>query len=66
MGRKVDQNGAGAHTGIPARNYEMWRVRGGGPPYYKLGRRVVYDTDELDEWMRSKRRTSTSDAEAEQ
>jgi predicted DNA-binding transcriptional regulator AlpA len=38
------------------------RVRGGGPSYLKLGRRVVYRTDDLTEWAGQKARQSTSEA----
>ena len=37
------------------------RLYGGGPPYVKLGRRVVYDPADLDRWLASHRRVSTSD-----
>lgn len=36
------------------------RLTGGGPPFSKLGRAVVYDARELDAWADSRRRTSTS------
>jgi predicted DNA-binding transcriptional regulator AlpA len=39
------------------------RLRGDGPVYQKCGPRiVVYDVDDLDAWLRSRRRRSTSDA----
>ena len=31
------------------------------PPYRKIGKRVLYDRDELLTWLESKRRASTSD-----
>lgn len=38
------------------------RVRGDGPAFLKLGHRsVTYDVRDLDAWLASKRRTSTSD-----
>jgi len=40
---------------------EKYRIHGGGPAYYKLGRRVVYDTADLDVWLKAKRRRSTAD-----
>lgn len=39
---------------------ENWRSAGKGPPFYKIGARVVYDDAEVDEWLASRRRTSTS------
>ncbi len=40
------------------------RVRGDGPPYFKLGKKVAYDATELQAWFTTRRRSSTSDAEA--
>jgi len=42
---------------------EKLRVTGDGPPYLKIGRTVVYDAADLDEWLATKRRNSTSDVE---
>ena len=36
------------------------RITGGGPPYLKLGRRVLYDRNDLDEWLVANRRQNTS------
>ena len=32
---------AAEHLGLSPRTLEDWRVRGGGPPYRKLGRKAV-------------------------
>jgi hypothetical protein len=41
---------------------EKYRLRGGGPPYFKLSAHlVVYDVTDLDAWLASRRRSSTSD-----
>ena len=37
------------------------RVYGGGPEYFKVGRRVFYDVADLDVWLQARRRHSTSD-----
>ena len=37
------------------------RITGGGPDFLKIGRRVVYPRDSFEAWLRSHRRTSTSD-----
>ena len=37
------------------------RLSGDGPPYCKLGRRVVYRPDDIDAWIDSNRRCSTSE-----
>jgi predicted DNA-binding transcriptional regulator AlpA len=36
------------------------RLKGGGPPYIKMGGAVRYNTSILQEWMRGKQRLSTS------
>ncbi|SLN18687.1 helix-turn-helix transcriptional regulator [Oceanibacterium hippocampi] len=42
--------------------FEKYRLTGEGAPYIKLGRRVVYDVADLDAWLHSRRRNSTSEA----
>ena len=37
------------------------RVRGDGPPYLKLGRRVLYNEDGLRDWAEARTMKSTSD-----
>ncbi len=59
--RRVDQREAALILGIRPRTLEAYRLRGGGPSYFKVGRRCVYDVDDLEAWMASRRRTSTSD-----
>ena len=52
---------AAKYIGWAESTLEKSRVTGGGPPYYKLGRSVIYDEVDLDAWMAAQRRTSTSD-----
>jgi excisionase family DNA binding protein len=40
-----------------------YRVKGGGPPYIKMGATVRYDSEDLDVWIEQKKRQSTSAAE---
>jgi predicted DNA-binding transcriptional regulator AlpA len=40
---------------------DNWRSLGVGPPYFKLGSKVVYDDGEVDTWLEARRRISTSD-----
>ena len=47
--------GAAAYTGIDAVTLATWRVQKVGPNYRKVGARVVYHVDDLDDWMRSHR-----------
>jgi hypothetical protein len=37
------------------------RTTGKGPRFAKLGRKVVYDTHDLDRWLEDHKRSSTSD-----
>jgi hypothetical protein len=46
---------------LSASTLNKLRVFGGGPKYLKLGRTVVYDVTDLDAWLATKRRASTSD-----
>lgn len=43
------------------RTLEQWRLIGYGPPFFKVGRRVLYSRADLEKFMLSNRRTSTSD-----
>ena len=52
---------AAAYCGSSASTFEKLRLTGGGPIYSKIGRRVVYRVEDLDAWLSSKRRKSTSD-----
>jgi hypothetical protein len=46
---------------IARQTLAKFRVTGEGPAFYKLGRQVVYDPDDLDRWTSEKKRRSTSD-----
>jgi predicted DNA-binding transcriptional regulator AlpA len=50
---------AADYVGLSASTLSKRRVFGGGPKYLKLGRRVVYDTRDLDAWVDANRRAST-------
>jgi hypothetical protein len=36
------------------------RVTGGGPPFIKLGKKVLYDRQDLENWLRSTKRRRTA------
>jgi hypothetical protein len=44
---------------------EAWRLRGTGPTFVKLGRRVVYRREALEEFMTERERRSTSDTQGQ-
>jgi predicted DNA-binding transcriptional regulator AlpA len=52
---------AAIYCGLSMSTLNKLRMFGGGPIYLKLGRSVVYDQDDLDAWLDSKKRQSTSD-----
>jgi excisionase family DNA binding protein len=45
---------------VSRQSLAKWRVSGDGPPYLKLGRRVLYRSDDLESWLGARRRRSTS------
>ena len=42
---------AATYTGLAKSTLEKLRVTGGGCPYMRVGRVVVYDPDDLDAWL---------------
>lgn len=46
---------------IPVRRLQQLRQRGGGPPFIKIGRRVLYDWEDVRSWLNNRKRQSTSD-----
>jgi hypothetical protein len=45
---------------LSPRSLERWRWAGGGLVYVRLGKRVFYEKADLDAWLASKRRLSTT------
>lgn len=52
---KRDTKGLADRTGIKPKTLDNWRSQRIGPPYYKLGGRVVYDDAEVDAWISARR-----------
>jgi predicted DNA-binding transcriptional regulator AlpA len=52
---------AAEKLGVRPCTLEAWRHRGGGPKYVKFGRAVRYYDNDLDQFIESRTRTSTSD-----
>ena len=57
---KLNTIGAAERLNLKQKTLENWRCLGVGPPFYKIGERVFYDEADLDAWLQSRRRTSTS------
>ncbi|MFN0193342.1 MAG: helix-turn-helix transcriptional regulator [Aestuariivirga sp.] len=58
---KLRTKSAAAYTGLAKSTLEKMRIRGDGCPFIRIGRAVLYDPDDLDAWLASNRRKSTSD-----
>lgn len=43
------------YTGLTASAFYSLRHKGGGPPAYKLGRRLMFRWSEVEEWVNSRR-----------
>ena len=51
---RVNDRGAGELLGV-SRHTVRKLVREKAIPYYRIGRRVIFDTDELAAWLRARR-----------
>ena len=61
MTELVTEQRAAALLHVSVKCLQGWRSRGGGPPFVKLGRCVRYGVLELEAFVQSAVRTSTSD-----
>lgn len=52
---------AAEYLGLATQTLAKLRLSGDSPPYFKVGRRVLYERNELDAWLALRRRKSTSD-----
>ncbi len=59
--RNVSTSAAAEYLGLAGSYLIKLRNNGNGPAFYKFGSRVVYRTEDLDEWMAQHRRRSTAD-----
>jgi hypothetical protein len=60
----IPANGAALLTGLSESTLAKLRVNGNGPPYCKLGRRVIYRVEDLQSWLKSRLASNTSDAQS--
>jgi excisionase family DNA binding protein len=60
--KKLGTAGAADYLGLGKSTLDKARVHGGGPKFIKIGKRVLYDPDDLDAWLAQHKRTSTSAA----
>lgn len=59
---KLDTEAAADYCGVGKSTLEKLRLTGGGPQYLKPTRSVIYQVSDLDAWLGSRRRRSTSEA----
>jgi excisionase family DNA binding protein len=52
---------AAEYLGLAPQTLAKLRWSGDSPPYFKVGRRVLYEREELDAWLAQRKRRSTSD-----
>ena len=52
---------AGVYLGLSRQQLEIWRSKGGGPQYVKLGHAVRYKRSALDEYMAARVRQHTAE-----
>lgn len=51
---------AARYLALSEATLNKWRVTGAGPAHYKMSTRIGYRRDDLDAWLATRRRTSTS------
>ena len=55
---------AGKILGFSIRTLQKWRIEGQGPPFIRVSARTIrYRREDLDQWIESCVRTSTSEAD---
>jgi excisionase family DNA binding protein len=52
---------AAAYIPLSKSKLNELRIKGGGPRFIKIGKRVLYDTADLDKWIEENKRKSMSD-----
>ncbi len=60
----INEAQAAEFLGVSVRTLQAWRVRGGGPPYVKIGRAVRYQRRALVTFQEQHTVTSTTEADA--
>ena len=59
-----DEKTEAQRLGFSVRSLQAWRLRGGGPPYMKIGANVRYNPDLTDAWLNDQIRAHTTEAAA--
>jgi hypothetical protein len=59
MNTKLNTEAAAKYVGVSRGFLDKLRMTGGGPPFLKIGRKVVYERDALEAWVSAKRTDRT-------
>jgi predicted DNA-binding transcriptional regulator AlpA len=59
-----DQGQVAQRLGVSIRSLERWRMTGDGPRYIKMGRQIRYRAEDVEAWIATMERRSTSDGGA--
>lgn len=51
---------AARYLGVASKTLEIWRIKGGGPAFVKMGARVSYRQSDLDQYIAERVCTSTA------
>ena len=62
--RLHDEKTEAARIGFSVRTLQNWRLRGDGPPYFKIHSAVRYRPELTDDWVQAQLRVHTSQGEA--
>lgn len=62
MTQLINEREAATLLGLSVKCLQGWRLRGGGPPFVKLGRAVRYEVPALEAFVQDAVRRSTSDS----
>lgn len=60
----LDTKALAGRTGLSASYWNQTRLRGDGPEFLKIGRRVLYRWADVEAWLAERRRQSTSERPA--
>jgi hypothetical protein len=60
----LDTEMAAERLGVARQTLAVWRLKGRGPEFISMGRKILYDPATIDAFIEANRRSSTSDRTA--
>lgn len=61
---KRDVRSTAERMGVKRKTLDNWRCAKKGPPFYRIGGRVVYDDDEVERWLAERRYINSGESAA--